>query len=313
MKTKELHQVTFHYAQTNKYTAKKLIDDDDKEQGIIKLFDSESDIQPIRVKFLPDYVKKFNPNGKIEIDTYCGIVSHISDIKSTGCTLVGVGYGQVGPAARPIDNVITYDSDKGYCFQYPVTDYDPRSQPVVYHSSSGQYTMGYTDAPIISPDSFGYIQGDFKGNLTNALSPLCTIFQKKLAYVEDYQNGKLKIQTSIYDKKGYTMQLSPILINEIIDNVESIKEPKKENQQFINLPILNTKELIEIKNTEFIQKIGQLKRQSVEITKSLFTVEKDYHVFLQELEGIAFSGEHIENVVNLLGTENIINVHNDSI
>ena len=59
MKDKKLYTVSvkYHYAHTNEYTATKLIDTSDSNQGIIKFLDSESDTQPIKIKFLPNYIK----------------------------------------------------------------------------------------------------------------------------------------------------------------------------------------------------------------------------------------------------------------
>jgi hypothetical protein len=301
MKTK---QVIFHYAHTNKSAANKLIDDSDKEQGIIKLFDSESDTQPIRVKFFPNYIKNFGFETacRIEIDNYSGIVANILEKTShAGYELKGVGSGEYYSfSPHSINNVVTYDSNKGYYLKYSVLNTDPRSQPPIFRSQNGGYTHGYTEAPVISPDSFGYIQGDFKGNITQTLSPLCTIFQKKLAYVEDYQNGKLKIQTSIYDKNGYTMQLSPILINEIIDNTKST--PLQEKQESIKQEISQLSQAMIILSNDFratfiTQELITLNNKSLQIT--------DHFQEFTNILGLTTQ----ENVVNLLGTENITDVH----
>lgn len=142
-----------------------------------------------------------------------------------------------------------------------------------------------------------------KGNILYAIG-------KKEKAIKSYNNA-IELDSNYIEKVVFNMKDLLAYSNNkdqiALQFLNNITHPN------LDLPIPNIKELIKIKNTQFIEKIGQLKQQSIEITKSLFTVEKDYHVFLQELEGIAFSGEHIENVVNLLGTENIINVHNDSI
>lgn len=72
-----------------------------------------------------------------------------------------------------------------------------------------------------------------------------------------------------------------------------------------------SKELVKIKNTQFIEKIEQLKQQSMEITQNIFTLEKDYYAFFQELESAVFSEEHTTHTIDLLGAENITDVYND--
>jgi tetratricopeptide (TPR) repeat protein len=137
-----------------------------------------------------------------------------------------------------------------------------------------------------------------------------------------YAIGKKEKAIKSYNK---AIELDSNYIEKIVFNMKELfTYSNNEDQtalQFLNnithpnldLPIQNTKELIKIRNTQFIEKIGQLKRQSIEITKNLFTVEKDYHEFLQDLETAVFSGEHTMHTTDLLGAENITNVHNDSI